>query len=238
METKLIKVHPETPTVTSFIFEKPPGFTFQAGQFLNLELPIPDCDARCNKRNISIASSPAEPFLRIAMCHGVSKFKQTLERMPLGTIVQFKGPLGHFVLNENASIPGVFLSGGIGITPLYSMIKYATDKTLPKELTLIYSNANTDDIPFKSHLDEIDEKNTHLVIHHTVTGEVPTHELASWTGRRGRIDEAMIRDIVKNIDAVEFYVCGPAAMVLAMKEILKLMNIPPEHIKSEMFTGY
>lgn len=238
METKILEIKPETPTITHVVLEKPAGFTFQPGQFLNVEIPVENCDNRCNKRNFSIASSPSDPHLLIATRHGVSRFKQTIVPLPIGTPVKLMGPFGHFVLNEDPNIPAVMLSGGIGITPLYSMIKYATQKKLAKQITLIYSNSNVDDIPFKIHLDEIDEANEHLIIYHTVTNEVPVHELANWTGLTGRIDEAMVRKLVLDINAVEYYICGPGAMVAAMRELLKTMNISPAKIKFEAFVGY
>lgn len=232
METTIIDHHPETPSVTSFKLEKPAGFTYLPGQFINVELPVENCDARCNKRNFSLVSSPTDDFLMFATRHGVSRFKQTNEVLKKGDKITFTGPFGRFVFNEDASMPAVFLSGGIGITPVYSMIKYATDKKLAKPITLIYSNTQANDIPFKAELDQFVQLDQFLTIHHAITDD------PAWKGLNRRIDEAMIKELTPDWEKSEFYVCGPPQMVLAMKQLLVQMNIPVAQIKSELFAGY
>src|SRR3989344_2080341 len=234
MQTNVLDHLVETPTVTSFKFAKPPGFLYQPGQFINVELNIEQCDTRCNKRNFSLTSSPTYDFLMIATRHGVSRFKQTTEMISKGAKINFPGPFGRFTLNEDERVGAVMLSGGIGITPLHSMIKYATYKKLTKSITLIYSNSVSDDIPFKSELDEFAKLDKYFTANFTITDESDTH----WTGRVGRINENMVREIVPNWQACEFYVCGPASMVIAMKKFLVDMGVGVENLKSELFTGY
>lgn len=233
METTILDHHNETPTITVFTYEKPPGFTYLPGQFINLELPISDCDNRCNKRNFSLLSIPADDFLMTATRHGVSRFKQVFDNLTKDDTVNLIGPFGHFVLNEEP-IPAVMLSGGIGITPLHSMTKYAAFHKLPKPITLIYSNNTADDIPFKKDLDEYDRSDMAFRVFYTLTGEPSPN----WRGKVGRIDEAMIKELASDWQQSEYYICGPAQMVMALKKVVTEMGIPLERVKSEMFTGY
>lgn len=227
------KVKQETPTVTSLIFDKPADFIFQPGQYLNIKIPIQECDNRCNRRNSSIVSSPLDPYLQITMRHGVSRYKQTLITLTVGTEVKIMGPFGRFVLNEDPTIPAVLLSGGIGITPLHSMIKYATKKQLTKPITVIYSNRAAADVPFKAELDELDKENEHLEIHYTFTQE------PNWTGKTGRIDETMIKEILgSNLEVCEYYICGVPAMVDELRRLFEGLSIPKEQVHFEHFTGY
>lgn len=234
MQTTVLDHHPETPAVTVFLYKKPPGFTYSPGQFINLELTVENCDARCNKRNFSLLSIPSDDYLMTATRHGVSRFKQTFENLPKGASVNLAGPFGRFVLNEDPQVPAIMLSGGIGITPLHAMTKYAAYKKLTKPITLIYSNNTADDIPFKKDLDEYHESDMAFQVHYTLTGEAPP----DWKGITGRINEAMIKELVPNWKACEFYVCGPALMVLALKKLVVEMGVPVERLKSELFTGY
>ncbi len=164
MRTKILSIHPETPTTVSLRFAKPEGFNYIAGQFINIELPAEKIAPPGHKRNFSLSSSPTDDFLQITIKHGISPFKKFLQLLTSGDEVTITGAFGKFVLNEDPSIPAVFLTGGIGITPFHSMIKYATDKKLPKPITLIYSNKKADNILFKKEFDELDEKNQHLTI--------------------------------------------------------------------------
>ena len=83
-------------------------------------------------RSFTIASSPTEEdFVLISTTIRDKPFKKKLSSLDIGTSVNMTAPLGKFVIHEEYSKTAVFLSGGIGVTPSRSMIKYATYKQLP-----------------------------------------------------------------------------------------------------------
>lgn len=156
--------------------------------------------------------------------------------------MKVRGPEGKFTLHDDHSKPAVFLSGGIGVTPFRSMIKYATDKQLPLKIVMFDSNRNEQNKLFKDEFDEWVNKNMNLKIVYTITDEdgekLPS---SAWTGERGRINKEMLNKYLNNdeTDRSIFYVCGPPAMLNAMKGILeKELRITQERIKVEEFTGY
>jgi ferredoxin-NADP reductase len=107
----------------SFYFEKPPGFQFKPGQYVDCTLIDPqETDAQGNIRSLSLTSAPAEKDLMVATRMRGTAFKRVLKTMALGSQLQIEGPLGSFTLHSTASRPAVFLAGGIGITPFRSMI--------------------------------------------------------------------------------------------------------------------
>ena len=232
METRILNVGEITPSVISVTLEKPVNFEYKPGQFINITLTVENCDERCNKRNFTLTSSPLDDNLMIATRRGISRFKKTLTKSAPDTIVNISPPLGRFTLNEENSVPLIMFAGGIGITPFHSMIRYAAKKNLLESITLLYSNTKANDVPFKEEFDAIVATHPRIKVHHTITGD------ESWEGRRGRIDEDMIRDIVKNLNECEYYVCGPQVLVTALVDVLKKMNIREEKIKFEQFTGY
>lgn len=230
----------ESHNVASFYF-KASDFKFLPGQFVQLFLDIKDCDLRCNVRNYSIASSPTETeknnqimiTTKFAKTSG-SVFKKHLAELEKGAEVKFRGPFGRFTIDFQSNLPVVMLAGGIGITPMRSMIKFATDKNLDLPLYLFYSNRTANDIVFKEQFDQMAVNNKNLKIIYTVTDQDPPN----WDGELARIDKQMIKKYLDNPNTYRYYVCGPIAMVDVMIETLKDLNIPQENIHFERFTGY
>lgn len=171
-----------------------------------------------------------------------SPYKQRLSSLQEGFKVKVRGPEGKFVLHEDDSKPAIFLSGGIGVTPFRSMIKYATDKQLPIKIIMFDSNRNEQNIIFKAEFDEWASKNKNLKIVYTVSDEDGRNSSFSpWTGEHGRINKEMLNKYLINdeLQLSIFYVCGPPAMLNAMKNLLEdELNITKDRIKIEEFTGY
>src|SRR5207302_879635 len=129
----------------AFVFEKPNGFHFKAGQHIRMTLiHPPETDSEGNSRFFSLANSPQEKDLVIAMRMRDTAFKRVLGRLQIGDKVRIeillKSPHASFTLHDDPSKPAVFLIGGIGIVPAFSMIKDATERKLPHPLFLFYSN--------------------------------------------------------------------------------------------------
>src|SRR5215471_15822761 len=112
---------------TAFNLEKPPGFRFKAGQYMNLTLiDPPETDAEGNTRSFSIASAPFEEDLVVTTRMRDTAFKRVFRTLSFKNELRISGPFGSFTLHADASRPAVFLVGGIGITPFRSMILQAT----------------------------------------------------------------------------------------------------------------
>src|SRR5262249_8237363 len=125
----------------AFYFDKPAAFQFKPGQSVDLTLIDPaETDAEGNIRTFSIASAPFDPQLMIATRMRSTAFKRVLKTMPLGTAVKIEGPNGSFTLHRNQAKPAVFLAGGIGITPFFSIVRQAAAEKLPHQFDLFYAN--------------------------------------------------------------------------------------------------
>lgn len=209
-----------------------------AGQYAYFKLDGVQNDSKGPIRHFSIASSPTEQdYVMISTRIRRTPYKQRLALLQEGTKITAWGPEGEFVLQEDR--PAVFLSGGIGVTPFRSMIKYATDKQLPVKITMFDSNKTQQDILYKDEFDSWANQNKNLKVIYTVTEE-EQHD-ANWSGERGRIDKSMLeRHLTRDeIGEAVFYICGPPGMLKAMQELLqKEMQIPKDRLKVEVFTGY
>lgn len=247
-------VSKQTPDVKSFRFSLGgQRIDYQAGQFVRLTIPTVASDPRGPARLLSIASSPQEHFLMVATKISQTPFKQALAGQVPGTSVNISGPFGRFTLVDD--LPAgrqvqtklhVFLSGGIGITPVRSIIKDATERKLPHKIVLLYANQTPDDIVFKEDLDELASTNPNLTIIYTITrpqesrpkDDQPLAKKSQWQGRIGRIDKTLIKEYVKDLSRTIFYICGPPSMVEALNTLVKGMGVSEENIKTERFTGY
>ena len=175
-----------------------------------------------------------------------SPYKKRLSTLEEGTKVKIRGPEGQFVLHQDYSKPAVFLSGGIGVTPFRTMIKYATDKQLPLKIVMFDSNRNRDNILFRKEFDDWAIINRNLKIIYTVSEEDHHGQQSSianedWKGEYGRIDKAMILKYLDThtLNNSIFYICGPPSMLKAMQALLEEeLEIPKEQIRVEEFTGY
>jgi len=224
--SELLEIRRETHDVLSFFFSTPDGFSFLPGQYVMLEIKGDD-------RSLSVSSSPAEKgFIRVTKKITDGEFSKILVDLKEGDAAKIRGPYGSFVLDTSES--AIMLAGGIGITPLMSMIKYAAENNLSNKVTLFYSNKTPEDVAFREELEEAAGENKNIKIIDTVTR--PEKSKIPWAGLAGRIDEAMIR---QNTDMKGlFYICGPPAMVDAMIQTVKNLGIEQERIKTEKFTGY
>src|ERR1039458_242312 len=120
--TKLVDRQEIAEGTMSFRFEKPFGWTFEAGQSIDITLLAPsETDAEENTRTFTIASAPYEKSLMVATRMRDTAFKRALKVMPVGAAVQIEGPPGVLTLHNDAARTAVFLSGGIGITPFRSI---------------------------------------------------------------------------------------------------------------------
>jgi glycine betaine catabolism B len=214
---------------------------YVAGQFAFLDIGKVYNDPKGPIRHFTLASSPTEEFILISTRIRNSPYKKRLDSLQIGTTVKVRGPQGKFTLHEDHSKPAVFLSGGIGVTPFRSMVKYATDKNLPIRIIMLDSNNNQQNILFKKDFENCATINKNLKIIYTITEVQNKDGDNEWKGEKGRIDIAMLKRHLESDDIERsiFYICGPPAMVTAMRNILEQdLQITAQRIKVEEFTGY
>lgn len=221
----------------AFQFDKPSGWTFKAGQFIDITLPNPpENDPEGNKRGFSIASGPKEDFIMVATRLRDTAFKRSLAKVPLGTEVEIEGPFGNLVLHNNASRPAVLLAGGIGITPFRSILVQAAVDGLPHRIFLFYSNRRPEDAPFLDELGTVQKKNPNFRMIATMTEMGRSHR--PWDGERGLINVGMLSKHLKDVKNAIYYIAGPPSLVKDVHSTLNSSGIDDDDIRTEEFTGY
>jgi ferredoxin-NADP reductase len=221
----------------SFHFEKPPGFQFKAGQFIDLTLLNPlEVDSEGTLRTLSMASAPFETELMFATRMRDTAFKRVLKTLPPNSEVTLEGPMGSLTLHNNPKKPAVFLAGGIGITPFLSMILQATHERLPHSLSLFYSNRRPEDASFMNLLSGAQQANQNFRFVPTMTKM--ENSQSGWNGEIGVINREMLARHLPGLQGPIYYIAGPPALVAAMRQMLIEAGVDEDDIRSEEFGGY
>jgi ferredoxin-NADP reductase len=221
----------------AFRFEKPLGWVFKAGQFLDMTLlNPPETDAEGHTRSFSIASGPNEDTLMVATRMRDTAFKRVLKTMPIGTAVKIEGPSGDLTLQNDSARSAVFLAGGIGITPFRSMLVQAANEKLPHRLFLFYSNRRPEDTPFLEELQALERENPHYTLIPSMSEMATSHR--PWNGETGLIDQAMLSRHLSDAVSPIYYVAGPPEMVKGLREMLSKESVDDDDIRAEEFSGY
>jgi ferredoxin-NADP reductase len=215
----------------AFTFEKPEGFTFKSGQYGEFTLINPtETDAEGNTRIFSLTNAPSDTDLMIATRLRDTAFKRDLKVLALGSELKFKAPNGSFILHNNKAIPAVYLTGGIGITPVRSIVMQAAKDKLSQKIYLFYSNNRPEDAAFLDELATLVNENSNYKFIPTMT--------AMDKSKKGYINKKMLEKYLEDLAEPIYYISGPAAMVAAMRKMLNEAGIDEDNIRTEEFSGY
>jgi ferredoxin-NADP reductase len=235
--TRLLESRDVAERTVAFQFEKPPGWTFKAGQFVDMTLiSPPETDAEGDTRSFSLASAPFEDTLMIATRLRDTAFKRTLRRMSRGAEIQLEGPFGNLTLHNTPARPAVFLTGGIGITPIRSILVHAARQKLPHRLFLFYSNRRPEDAPFLEELESLERENPLYRLVATMTK--PEESRRAWRGETGYITRDMLVKYLKDAASAIYYITGPGGMVAGLRTVLHDAGVDDDDIRTEEFPGY
>jgi ferredoxin-NADP reductase len=221
----------------SFRFEEPKGWSFRAGQSVDMTLlDPPETDAEGNVRAFTISSAPREKVITITTRLRDTAFKRVLQQVPLGTQVKIEGPFGDFRLHR-AARPAVLLAGGIGITPFRSiLVETIGGGSLPYPVVLFHANRRPEDAAFADEFRALARRDRNLTYVPTMTSMADSTQ--PWDGERGHIDAAMLGRHLGGVTDPIYYIAGPAGMVAAMRATLVASGVDEDDIRSEEFTGY
>ena len=218
-----------------FRFSKPEGFDFRPGQWTDFRLiDPPETDEEGNVRGFSLVQARFEPDLVVATRMRDTAYKRVLMELPIGTEVALDGPGGDFTLHKTETTPAVFIIGGIGVTPVRSMIAQATHDKTAHRITLLHASSTPSQLPYKSDLEQLSQTNPNFTYVAVATDSAP----ADWTGDRGRINAQMIKKYVPDLSQPIYYLSGPKGMVHAMRQLLVELKVNEDNIRTEEFGGY
>lgn len=216
--TTFLEKVPMSGDLASFRFAKPEGFEYIAGQWFVLSIPSPSGTLA---KPFTYSSSPTEPFLMMTTRLSGSDYKNALDALQPGAEVGMEGPGGRFTLDP-ARDRVAFLAGGVGVTPIRSMLRFLADSpgAARPQLVAFYGNLDEAHIPFAEEFVEFEQKLGLRTVH------VLMQPSEAWTGHKGFITADVLKAELDDPGAWTFYTSGPPPMIEAMKKVLDTCDVP------------
>ncbi len=220
----------------AFHFARPDGFTFKAGQAIDVSLDATAVATDANRHTFSIASAPFEDRLTVATRMRDSAFKRALAALPVGADLSLEGPSGSLTLHGDASRPAVFIAGGIGITPFMSILRQAARDRPARRLLLLYANHRPEDAAWLEELQALERGWPDFRLLPVMSAMNRSSQ--SWSGLAGRIDADLLNSVAAGLARPVYYAAGAPGMVATMRAVLNGRGVEDDDIRSEDFHGY
>lgn len=231
---RCVRIIQETADVKTFCFnaEQAIMFFFKPGQFVTLELSI---DHDTVMRSYTISSSPSVPY----------SFSITVKRVPGGRVSNWlhdhirvqdelivHGPVGQFNCIDHPSEKVLFLSGGVGITPVMSMARWYFDTNADVDMAFVHSARTPADVIYARELEHMSARVSEFMVH-LICERVPSGQ--AWPGYRGYLNQAKLDMMVPDFMQRRIFCCGPAPYMAAVRELLATQGFDFEHYHEESF---
>ena len=205
------------------------GFRFRPGQFG--WLTVYGSPFKITSHPFSFSSSAATADGSVAMTiRNLGDFTSRIHEVPVGRRVYIDGPYGAFTIGNPADMH-VLIAGGVGITPMLSMISTLADQGDKRPLLLLYGSKSWDEITFREELEALQARINLKIVH---VLESPPE---GWTGDCGFIDADLLRrHLPPGYEDHEYFICGPGVMMDAIEEALGQLKVPIAKYHSERYS--
>jgi len=237
-ELKVIGLFQETPDVKTFRLASKDGgqlpFDYLPGQYMNLHLNI---EGKSVNRSYTIASSPTrrdacELSIKRESTGLVSRFLH--DKIRVGDTIKMGAPAGKFVFTGSESNEVLLIAGGVGITPLMSIVRYLTDRSWDGEIYFLIVAKSQADRIFCDELALLQARFPRL---HVCTTLTRVDSTGDWNGERGRATPEILQRFVPNHNCMPVYLCGPDAMMASTKQLLLGVRVSETSIHLEAFVS-
>ncbi len=227
-------IRPETAKVKTFTLSLPNWSAHRAGQHYDIRLTAED--GYQAQRSYSIASEPertGEIDLTVERIEDGEVSAYMHDIMTKGDRIEVRGPIGgYFVWDAELPEPLLLIAGGSGVVPLMSMIRHRAAIGNTNPTRLLYSSRALEDVIYYDELEKLRGNGHGLEVFHTLTRRQP----AGWKGFSRRIDDAMLKEIIKPLRMVpQVFICGPTLLVESAANTLVRLGLPPAQIRTERF---
>ena len=221
---------------------------FRPGQFLTFRISVGDSVTQQPKtvvRCYSISDVPRLDYYRIS----IKRIPASAARSdaPPGLSSSFfhdhvkensrllvKAPSGHFHLMEDEPLPIVLIGGGIGITPMLSILNTVLEGEMNREIWLYYGVRNSDEHIMKEHLQTLARENDNFHLHICYSAPNENDQVGIGYQHHGRVDTPLLRTTLK-LMRYQFYICGPRPMMESLVPGLEDWGVDSGDIYYESF---
>lgn len=222
---------------------------FKPGQFLTFELEITSSAGNVEKitRCYSLSDAPGKDTYRVtikrvptppASDHRPGRSSNHFhDHVHIGSKLRARAPGGHFYLDEG-NAPIVLIAGGVGITPMLSMINWCAAHQAQREVWLFYGVRNAMELVMPDHLRALAQAHPTFKIHLCLSdlgadaNQAGAEDALTW--HRSRVDIQLLRSLLP-LKPLHFYLCGPTAMLQSLVPALDDWGVSDAHIHFEAF---
>ena len=207
-------------------------FAYAPGQFAFVTFHSESLPVERHPWTISSTPTRLQSLVFTIKCSG--DFTAYIGRLKTGDTAEIDGPYGLFSYLASVRDPDrelVMIAGGVGVTPMLSMLRYMVDADQMRKATLIWSNRTEADILCREEIEAMEAKLPNFAVHHVLS------EQADFQGRTGRLNQDMLRELLSNSShEAAIFVCGPPPMMDSVCRDLKEIGYSPRTIFTERFS--
>ncbi len=207
------------------------GIRFHPGQFAWINVRSSPFSEK--EHPFSISSNAAEPSRLTFTIKELGDFTRTIKETQIGERVFVDGPYGSFTIDRHDHARGfIFIAGGVGITPMMSMLRTMAHRKETRPLVLLYANRDWDGVIFREELETL-KQHLDLTIIHIL--EKPPE---GWNGKSGYISRPTIEEVIPpgaKRNQFEIFLCGPPPMMRAVDRSIKELGLWPGDYHYERF---
>jgi nitric oxide dioxygenase len=237
---------PESEAITSFYLEPLQGglrSDFLPGQYVTVRVPGPHGDT--TMRTYSLSDRPGKPYYRISVKRETAATPGTPaghvsnllhDAIAVGDRIELGAPCGEFVLDRTARSdrPLALLSGGVGVTPLLSMLHAAVDEGLERDICFIHCALNGRTHAFAEEVRDAARRHPRLRVHIRYSAPEAEDRTAGRCDSEGFLDQDLLDAMLPGPDA-DYYFCGPRPFMAGVLRMLRERSVPANRIRFEFF---
>ncbi len=218
---------------------------FRPGQYLTFRLDHIPRQSKALVRCYSLSDRVNEEYYRVSIKR-VPAPKDRPDLKPglssnyfhdgikIGDILDVKAPSGHFNLQRNSQAGVVLIAGGVGFTPMISMLNTLLSEKSKREVWFFYAITNSEQHAMKEYLEEIGKNHNH--VHLVVCYSRPQECDEKWKDfqHQGRLSLDVLKHYLPSSN-FEYYLCGPGALMTSLTEGLTVWGVPTTDVHYEAF---
>ena len=234
---RVARIYQETPDVKTFRLVACHGggvpFSYLPGQFLTLTLPVGEKPIR---RSYTISSSPTQGYhCEITVKreeHGAGS-RYLHDHVSVGDTLEVQAPSGRFVFTGEDAEHIVLIAGGVGITPMMSVARALTDMEWDGRIDFVVACTDPEHFVFEADLARLQERHENLHVFVAMS----RIDKDSNGYRKGRLSRELLAEWVPSITSARVHLCGPPAMMDAVRKMLSELDVPDGSVHTENFGG-
>ena len=236
----------ESAIITSFYLrpeDGSPTARFEPGQFLTVR--VPGRNGGTTMRNYSLSNHPDDPHYRISVKREPAESRDVPpgyvssylhDELQEGNVLEVAPPCGVFTLDVDTITrdPLVFIAGGVGVTPLLSMLRVATEAELDRDIWFIHGVNDGDVQAFGEEVRQIAARHPRLHVHFRYAAPTTEDREQARFDSTGLLDANLVAALIGRLEA-DFYLCGPTPMLANLHPALVNRGADPNRIHYEFF---